>query len=56
MKGDKDIFLDKYKKLRGEVMEYNFGQIESKWQKKWIENTIFKKENEVEALTTRFET
>lgn len=30
-------------------MEYNFGQIESKWQKKWIENNIFKTENGVEG-------
>lgn len=36
-----DIFKDNYKNLRGEKMEYTFGQIEKKWQKKWIEEKIF---------------
>lgn len=30
-------------------MEYNFGQIEKKWQEKWREASIFKTENKVEG-------
>ena len=30
-------------------MEYNFGQIEKKWQKKWIEEKIFKTENSAQG-------
>ena len=28
-------------------MEYNFGQIEKKWQKKWTEEKIFKRKSEM---------
>ena len=30
-------------------MEYNFGQIEKKWQKKWTEEKIFKTENSAQG-------
>lgn len=31
------------------MREYNFSQIEEKWQQKWKEENIFKTENKVEG-------